>query len=178
MPLYELDGVRPDLPPRGQYYVAPDAVLIGKVRLLPGASVWFGAVLRGDNEWIEIGPESNIQDLACLHTDPGFPLTVGRGVTVGHCAILHGCKVGDDSLIGMGATLLNGSSVAAESIVGANALVTEGKSFPARSLVVGAPGKAVRSLDDGAIEAVRRAAVVYSDRARLYAGRLKEIQPD
>lgn len=178
MPIYTLDGQAPELPPRGQYYVAPTAVLIGKVRLLPGASVWFGAVLRGDNEWIEIGPESNVQDLACLHTDPGFPLVVGRGVTIGHQAMLHGCRVGDNSLVGMGATMLNGSAVGANSILGAGGLITEGKVFGDGILLVGAPAKPVRSLDEKAAHGLRAAADVYVRRARRYEAGLVEVAAD
>ena len=111
MPLYEFEGVRPDLPASGKYWIAPDATLIGKVRLLEEASVWFYAVLRGDNEWIEVGVRSNIQDGCVLHTDPGFPMKIGEGCTIGHKAILHGCTVGDNSLIGMGATVLNGAKI-------------------------------------------------------------------
>lgn len=175
MPIYELDGQRPELPANGDCWIAPDAVLIGRVRLLPGASIWFGAVLRGDNEWIEIGEGSNVQDLCCLHTDPGFPLVVGPKVTVGHRAILHGCKVGGGSLVGMGATVLNGATIGSRSLVGANALVTEGKSFADEALIVGAPAKAIRTLDAAAIEGLDRAADVYLRRAGLYWTRMVRV---
>ena len=175
MPIYAFEGQRPELPAPGTYWIAPDAVLIGKVRVKPGASIWFGAVLRGDNEWIEVGEESNVQDMAMLHTDPGFPLTIGRGVTVAHKAILHGCTVGDDSLVGMGAIMLNGSAVGAGSLVGAGALITERKQFPDRSMVVGAPGKAIRSLDDEAVDGLRRAAQIYSDRFKRYIATLQDV---
>ncbi len=130
MPIYELDGQAPEFPADGQYWVAETAVLIGKVRLKTDASVWFGAVLRGDNEWIELGLRSQIQDNATLHTDPGFPLTIGDDCVIGHKVMLHGCIVGNNSLIGMGAIILNGARIGNNSLVGAGALVTEGKSFP------------------------------------------------
>ncbi|MDB5557952.1 MAG: acetyltransferase protein, partial [Enterovirga sp.] len=151
MPIYSLNDVAPELPPEGDYWIAPDAHVIGRVRLGRGASIWFGSVLRGDNELIELGENVNIQEGSLLHTDPGFPMTIGRDCTVGHHAILHGCMVGEGSLIGMGATVLNGAVIGAGSLVGANALVTEGKSFPERSLIVGAPARAVRELDDAAV---------------------------
>lgn len=159
-------------------FVANTATIIGDVVLAEDASVWFGAVLRGDNEWIEIGEGSNIQDMAMLHTDPGFPLVVGRDCTIGHKAILHGCTVGDESLVGMGATMLNGSAVGPGSLVGAGALVTERKVFPERSMVVGAPAKAIRTLDEAALEGIRRAAHGYSRRSRHYAETLREVSPD
>lgn len=178
MPIYEFEGQRPELPAPGSFWIAPNAVLIGRVRVKPGASIWFGAVLRGDNEWIEVGEEANVQDLAVLHTDPGFPMVIGKRVTIGHQAILHGCTIGDDSLVGMGATMLNGSSVGRECLVGAGALITERKSFPDRSMVVGAPAKAVRSLDDAAADGLRKAAQVYVDRFARYASGLKEMPPE
>ena len=125
MPIYELDGHRPEFPADGNYWIAETAVLIGKVRLKSFSSIWFGAVLRGDNEWIEIGERSQIQDNATLHTDPGFPMTIGTNCVIGHNVMLHGCTVGDNSLIGMSATLLNGSKIGKGSLVGAGALVTE-----------------------------------------------------
>jgi carbonic anhydrase/acetyltransferase-like protein (isoleucine patch superfamily) len=175
MPLYELDGARPDLPGAGQCYIAETAVLIGKVRLQPDASVWFGAVLRGDNEWIEIGERSQIQDNATLHTDPGFPLTIGRSCVIGHNVILHGCTVGDHSLIGMGAILLNGARIGSNCIVGAGALVTEGKTFADNSLIVGAPARVVRSLDDQARQMITAGADIYVTRWRQYEKALKRI---
>lgn len=175
MPLYEFEGVRPEFPSSGKYWIAPDATLIGKVRLLEEASVWFYAVLRGDNEWIEIGVRSNVQDGCVLHTDPGFPLTIGEGCTIGHKAILHGCTVGDNSLIGMGATVLNGAKIGKNSIVGANALVTEGKEFPDNSLIVGAPAKVVRTLDEKAANGLKLAAASYYLRWPKYAQSFKRI---
>ena len=152
MAIYELDGQAPELPGEGQYYVADSAVLIGRVRLLAEASVWFGAVLRGDNEWIELGVRSQIQDNCTLHTDPGFPMVIGRDCVIGHNVILHGCTIGDNSLVGMGAIMLNGSKVGRNCIVGAGAVITEGKTFPDNSLIVGAPGRVVRTLDEKAAE--------------------------
>ena len=135
--------LRPEFPEAGSFWVAPDANLLGKVRLGRGANVWFGATLRGDNEWIEIGENSNVQEGVIGHTDPGYPLTLGKGVTVGHGAIIHGCTVEDDCLIGMGATILNGAVIGKGSIVGAGALVTEGKVFEPGSLIVGARRRCV-----------------------------------
>ena len=169
MPLWSLDGVLPELSADGDCWVAPDATLIGKVRLLAGASVWFGAVLRGDNELIEIGRCSNIQDLSVLHTDMGFPLTIGADVTVGHRAMLHGCTVGDNSLVGMGATILNGARIGRNCIIGAGALIGEGKEIPDNSLVVGMPGKVIRTLDDKAAAAILGSARHYVENARRYA---------
>ena len=143
MAIYELDGQAPDLPADGDYFIAETATVIGKVRLRKGASVWFGAVLRGDNEWIEVGEGANVQDNSTCHTDLGFPLTIGSNCTVGHNVILHGCSIGAHTLIGMGAIVLNGARIGANSIVGAGALITEGKSFPEKSLIVGTPARAM-----------------------------------
>ena len=170
MSCYRLDDAAPVL---GQdVFVAPGAHVIGRVTLGERASVWFGAVIRGDNDPITIGAESNVQDGAMIHADPGVPATIGRGVTIGHHAIVHGASVGDHSLIGMGATLLNRAVIGAESIVGANALVTEGKTFPPRSLIVGAPAKAVRSLTDAEVAGLRVSAATYVANARRYAAGL------
>src|ERR1700689_5766650 len=166
--IYELDGQKPDLPEEGRYWVAPSAAVIGRVRLKTDSSVWFGAVLRGDNEWIELGERSQIQDNATLHTDPGFPLTIGPDCLIGHNVILHGCTVGANSLIGMGAILLNGARIAPNCLVGAGALVTEGKTFPEKSLIVGAPARAVRTLDDAALKAIAGAADIYVRRFKQY----------
>ena len=175
MAIYELDGVRPEFPGEGTYWVAESAVLIGRVRLKRDASIWFNAVLRGDNEWIELGERSQIQDNATLHTDPGFPMTIGKDCVIGHNTILHGCTIGDHSLIGMGAILLNGSKIGAGSLVGAGALVTEGKSFPDGSLIIGSPARAVRTLDEKAQAAILGAADVYVRRWRQYAKGLTRI---
>ena len=175
MPIYELDGDKPEFPGDGHYFVADTAVLIGRVRLKHDASVWFGAVLRGDNEWIELGERSQIQDNATLHTDPGFPLVIGSNCVIGHNVILHGCTIGDNSLIGMGAILLNGARVGKNSLVGAGALVTEGKSFPDRSLIVGSPARAIRTLDEKAIELIGGGADIYVRRWKQYAKGLRKI---
>ena len=145
--LLKLGGVEPTVPAEGRYWVADNAVVIGDVRLADEASVWFGAVLRGDNEPINIGERSNVQDLCVIHTDIGFPATVGRGCTIGHRAILHGCTIDDNSLIGMGAIVQNGAVIGKNCLVGAGALIPEKRTIPDNSLVVGAPGKVVRELD-------------------------------
>jgi carbonic anhydrase/acetyltransferase-like protein (isoleucine patch superfamily) len=176
MPIFELAGQRPEFPADEQYWIAETAVVIGRVRLRSEASVWWGAVLRGDNEWIEVGERTQIQDNATLHTDPGFPLTIGRGCVVGHNVVLHGCTVGDGSLIGMGAILLNGARIGTNSIVGAGAVVTEGKTFPDNSLVVGAPARAIRSLDEKAAQMIAHGVDVYVRRWKHYAGALKRIE--
>ena len=175
MAIYGLNEDDPQLPANGRYWIAPNATLIGRVRLGEDVSVWFGAVLRGDNELIDIGAGSNIQDGAMLHTDPGIPLMMGTGVTVGHHAILHGCQVGDNSLIGMGATILNGARIGAGCLVGANSLVTEGKEFPAGSLILGSPAKAVRDLTVSASEGLRASATKYLANARRYSAGLRRL---
>lgn len=175
MPIYALDDLVPELPAAGSFWVAPDAQVIGRVRLAADVSIWFGAVVRGDNDQIDIGAGTNIQDGAMLHTDPGYLLSIGPGCTIGHHAILHGCTVGAGALVGMGATILNGARIGAGSLVGANALITEGKEFPERSLIVGAPAKAVRTLDDAAIEAIAKAAASYAARWRRFAAGLRRI---
>jgi carbonic anhydrase/acetyltransferase-like protein (isoleucine patch superfamily) len=175
MPIYELDGQRPDLPGSGRHWIAESAVVIGRVRLKRDASVWFGAVLRGDNEWIEIGERSQVQDNATLHTDPGFPMVIGADCVIGHNVILHGCIIGDNSLIGMGAILLNGSKVGKNCLVGAGALVTEGKSFPDNSLIVGSPARAVRPTDEAVAEQIRAGADIYVRRWQQYAQGLKRL---
>jgi carbonic anhydrase/acetyltransferase-like protein (isoleucine patch superfamily) len=173
--IYELDGQRPELPEAGRYWVADNATVIGKVRFKLDTSVWFNAVLRGDNEWIELGERSQIQDNATLHTDPGFPMTIGPDCVIGHNVILHGCTIGANSLIGMGAIMLNGSRVGANCLVGAGALITEGKSFPDGSLIVGSPARAVRQLTDEAIKLIAKGADTYVRRFKQYAKGLKKI---
>ena len=173
--IYELDGHKADLPEEGRYWIAPNATLIGKVRLKIDSSVWFGAVLRGDNEWIELGERSQIQDNATLHTDPGFPLTIGPNCVIGHNVILHGCTIGANSLIGMGAILLNGARIGANCLVGAGALITEGKTFPDQSLIVGAPARAIRTLDEAAMKSIAAGADIYVRRSKQYAKSLKPI---
>ncbi|GGD93121.1 gamma carbonic anhydrase family protein [Aureimonas endophytica] len=175
MAIYSLDGEHPVGISQQDVFVAPGAHLIGRVRLGAGVGVWFGAVLRGDNEWIEIGADTNIQDNAVLHSDPGAPLSIGAGCTIGHGAIVHGCTIGDNCLVGMGATILNGARIGRDSIVGANALVTENKSFPDGWLIMGAPAKPVRELDEAAIEALRESARRYRANAQRFAAGLRRI---
>ncbi|MBI5264438.1 MAG: gamma carbonic anhydrase family protein [Bradyrhizobium sp.] len=175
MAIYELDGQRPDLPADGNYFIADTAAVIGKVRLKPGASVWFGAVVRGDNEWIEIGEGANVQDNATCHTDPGFPLTIGKNCTVGHNVILHGCTLEDGALVGMGSIIMNGARIGRDSIVGAGAVITEGKEFPERSLIIGAPARVIRSLDSEQIERMSGAAMSYIMKGPHYRKGLKKI---
>ena len=176
MTLYALDGVSPELPDAGRYWVAPSASLIGKVRLEVNASVWFGAVLRGDNELILVGENSNVQDGCVLHTDMGAPLTIGRNCTIGHRAILHGCTIGDNSLIGMGATILNHANIGRNCLVGANALVAEGKIIPDNSLVVGMPAKVVRELDAETLDWLPKSAAGYVRNWQRYAKELRAVQ--
>ncbi len=173
MPLYEIDGVAPQLGPGA--WAAPSAELIGDVRLGARASIWFGAVIRADNTPIVIGEDSNVQDGAIGHSDPGFPLTIGARVTVGHQAILHGCTIADDCLIGMGARILNGAVLATECLVGAGALITEGKSFAAGSLIVGAPPRVVRQLTNEEKQALRMSAAHYAEKAARYAELLRAV---
>ncbi|WP_299174888.1 gamma carbonic anhydrase family protein [uncultured Brevundimonas sp.] len=175
MTIYALGDSRPQFPPAGEYWVAPSASVIGNVILHPNASIWFGAVLRGDNEPITIGPDTNIQDGSVLHTDMGSPLTLGRGVTVGHKAMLHGCDVGDYSLIGIGAVVLNGVKIGKNCIIGANALLTEGKIIPDNSLVVGQPGKVVRERDPEQIAVLRMSAEHYVQNWKRFAAELRAV---
>lgn len=168
MPLYKLDGIPPRLPAPGRYFVAPGAHLIGRVELREDANVWFNCVLRGDNEWITIGARTNIQDGSILHTDMGFPLDIGADCTIGHGVILHGCTIGDNTLIGMGATILNGAKIGKNCLVGANALVTEGKEFPDNSLIVGSPAKAVRTLGEDSREKFLESAKHYVENGQRY----------
>jgi carbonic anhydrase/acetyltransferase-like protein (isoleucine patch superfamily) len=175
MPLYAIDGIAPELPPGSDWFIAPNAILIGRVRLLKNASVWFGTVLRGDNDWIIIGENSNVQDNAVIHTDAGLPAILGSDVTVGHGAIVHSASVGDGAMIGMGATLLNGCKIGAGSVVGANALVGEGKEFAPGSLIVGAPARAIRTLTDDQRQALKGAADRYVANARRYRIGLERV---
>lgn len=178
MPHYVIDGIAPQLPNNGEYFVAPNAVLIGRVRLLKHASVWFGAVLRGDNDWITIGENSNVQDNVVIHADAGFPVMLGSHVTVGHGAIIHSATVGDGALIGMGATLLNGAIIGAGCVVGANALVGEGKVFAEGSLIIGAPARAVRTLDAEQRQRLLDGANGYVAKAQRYRETLRRTDAD
>ena len=171
--IYSLDDLEPQIDPTA--WMAPGCHIMGKVRIGADASVWFGAVLRGDNEWIDVGAGTNIQENAVLHTDWGFPLTIGAGCTIGHKAMLHGCQVGDNSLIGMGATVLNGAVIGRDCLIGAGALITEGKVIPDGSLVMGVPGRVIRPLDEAGITRLRASATSYQNNARRFAGGLKEI---
>ncbi|MBZ4022460.1 gamma carbonic anhydrase family protein [Rhodobacter sp. TJ_12] len=171
--IYELDGVAPIL---GQgAWVAPDANLIGKVVLEDAASVWFGCTLRGDNEEIRVGAGSNVQENVVCHTDMGFPLVIGENCTIGHKAMLHGCTIGAGSLIGMGATVLNGAKIGRGCLIGAGALITEGKEIPDGSLVMGAPGKVVRQLDDAAQQKLLASAARYRANAARFAKGLRPV---
>lgn len=173
MPITALDGVMPQI--AEGCWVAPDAVLIGKVRLMKGASIWFGAVLRGDNNWITVGEDSNVQDHSIIHADPGLPVTIGRGVTIGHRVIVHSASVADNCLIGMGAILLNGARIGSNSLVGAGALVTEGKVFEGGKLILGSPAKAIRDLTPGQIAGIGTSAEIYVKNAQRYADRLTPV---
>ncbi len=174
MPIFELEGAGPDVRPPGEGWIAPTATVIGTVILGSQSSIWFGCVLRGDRETIEVGAGSNIQDLSVLHTDPGFRLTIGKGCTIGHRAILHGCTIGDNSLVGMGAVVLNGAKIGRDCIVGAAALIQEGKEIPDGSLVIGLPGRVVRELSPTEIEGNRNSAAHYVDNWKRYAAGLRE----
>jgi len=175
MAIYELDGQAPELAADQRCWIAETAVVIGRVRLKQDASIWWGSVLRGDNEWIELGERSNIQESCTLHTDMGFPLTIGPDCTIGHNVVLHGCTVAAGSLIGMGAIVLNGAKIGERSLVGAGALVTEGKEFPPNSLIVGSPARAIRTFDEKAAKAVSFASEWYVKRWNQYAKGLKRI---
>ncbi|KQT54219.1 acetyltransferase [Aureimonas sp. Leaf454] len=175
MAIYELDGQAPELPADGSAFIADGARVVGKVRIGQDVSIWFGAVLRGDNEPMRIGASTNVQENAVLHSDPGFPLEIGEGCTIGHGAIVHGCTLGENVLVGMGATILNGARIGRNSIVGANALVTEGKDFPENSLIVGAPAKVVRELDAAAAAALKASAAHYVENGKRFSTGLKRI---
>ena len=169
--IYALDGVEPVIDP--QAWVAPDANIIGRVVLEAGASVWFGATLRGDNEEIRVGAGSNVQEACVLHTDMGYPLVIGADCTIGHKAMLHGCTIGEGSLIGMGATILNGAKIGKGCLIGACTLITEGKEIPDGSLVMGSPGKVVRELDEAARARLLKSAEGYQANAARFAKGMK-----
>ena len=173
MTLFALDGIAPEI--ADDSWIAPDANLIGRIVVEEGASVWFGCTLRGDNEEIRVGAGSNVQENTVCHTDMGYPLIIGAGCTIGHKAMLHGCVIGDNSLIGMGATVLNGAKIGKNCLIGAGALVTEGKEIPDGSLVMGMPGKVVRQLDEAAIEKNKWSALHYQQNAALFAKELKAL---
>lgn len=175
MALFELDGVKPVTPESGNFWVADNATVLGRVILKENASVWFNCVLRGDNDPIEIGENSNIQDSCVLHTDHGVPLTIGKDVTVGHMVMLHGCTIGDETLIGIGSTILNNATIGKNCIIGAHALIPEGKVIPDNSLVMGAPGKVVREISDHQVQVIRMSAVHYVENWRRHRAGLKRI---
>ena len=175
MPLYELDGVAPEVPADNSHWVAPDAHIIGNVRLGAGANIWFGATVRGDNERIDVGARSNIQEGCVLHTDMGFPLAIGEDCTIGHGVILHGCTLGNGVLIGMGAVVLNGAHIPDGCLVGAHALVTEGKSFPKNALIVGSPAKVVKLLGPESEARLKGSAAHYVENARRHKHGLRRI---
>lgn len=175
MGLYQIGDKKPQLPPHGEYWIAPNATVLGDVILHKDASVWFGVVIRGDNDPIVIGERSNIQDNSVLHTDVGVPLTIGADVTVGHKAMLHGCTVGDNSLIGIGATVLNRVVIGRNCIIGAHALIPEGKVIPDNSLVVGAPGRVIRELGEAEAAFLKASADHYVENWKRYARELKPL---
>lgn len=175
MPIYALDNVKPELPPAGTYWIAPNAVLIGRVRLLRNASVWFGAVLRGDNDWITVGENSNVQDNSVIHADPGQPVEIGANVTVGHNVIVHSAVIGDNSLIGMGSTILNRTKIGRNCLIGANTLIAEGKDIPDNSFVLGAPGRIVKQLNDAQLALLKISADVYVKNAQRFREGLEKI---
>lgn len=177
MTFYNLDGVDVATPASGAFWVAPNAVLLGKVKLEEEASVWFGAVLRGDNEWITIGERSNVQDGCVLHTDPGFPLTIGADCTIGHMVMLHGCTIGRGSLIGIGSIILNGAKIGEECVIGANTLIPENKEIPPRSMVMGSPGKIIRQISDDEVVRFQRGVGRYRANWKRFAAGLKPQTP-
>ena len=172
--LYALDGVAPTVDPTA--WIAPGTHVIGNTTVAADASVWFGTTIRGDNEPISIGAGSNVQENCVLHTDPGCPLTIGENCTIGHKAMLHGCTIGDNSLVGMGATILNGAVIGKNCLIGAGALITEGKVIPDGSLVMGVPGKVVRALDDAAIQGLTASALHYQQNAARFRKGLEPIK--
>lgn len=175
MPLYALGNFVPKTPTPDRFWVAPDAHVIGQVELGLDVGIWFGSVLRGDNEPIVIGDGTNIQEGTMVHVDPGFPVRIGKGCTIGHHAIIHGCTIGDNSLIGMGATVLNGAKIGNNCLIGANALVTEGKEFPDNSLIVGSPARIVRTLDERAAAGLRLSAENYIRNWQRFARELRPL---
>ena len=176
MTLYSLGDVEPVVPEDGDFWVAPDANVIGNVTLGQGSSVWFSATLRGDVDAIVVGDGSNIQENVVVHVDPGFPVKIGARCTIGHKAMIHGCEIGDETLIGMGATILNGAKIGKGCLIGAGALVTEGKEIPDGSLVLGAPGKVVREIGEAGLEANRASARTYRATTRRFQSYLSAVQ--
>jgi carbonic anhydrase/acetyltransferase-like protein (isoleucine patch superfamily) len=175
MSVYDLGGVAPELPEDGEYWIAPSASVIGRVILKKNASVWFGATLRGDNDPIVIGENSNVQDGSVLHTDTGSPLTIGANVTVGHMVMLHGCTIGDNSLVGIGSIILNGAKIGRNCLIGANCLITEGKEIPDNSLVMGAPGKVIREISQEQGQMLAGGALHYVQNWKRYKAGLRAV---
>ncbi|TNE36799.1 MAG: gamma carbonic anhydrase family protein [Alphaproteobacteria bacterium] len=175
MALYSLGERVPQVPEEGNFWIAPNAHVMGNVILAQDVSIWWGTVLRGDNDPITIGARSNIQDNSVLHTDDGCPLTIGEGVTVGHKAMLHGCSIGDNTLIGIGATVLNNAKIGKNCLIGAHALVTEGKEIPDNSMVLGAPGKVAKSLGPDFEKVLAQSAEVYVANYKRFKESLKRI---
>ena len=173
MTIYALDGIAPSI--AEDSWIAPDANVIGNVTLEEGGSIWFGCTLRGDNEVIHVGAGTNVQENTVMHTDMGYPLVIGAGCTIGHKVMLHGCTIGENSLIGMGACVLNGARIGRDCLIGAGALITEGKEIPDGSLVMGAPGKVVRALDAAAIDGLRASALHYQQNMRRFRAGLREV---
>ncbi len=168
MTVYSLDGKTPSLPSEGDYWIAPNAAVMGNVILKKNASIWFNVTVRGDNDPIEIGENTNIQDGSVLHTDVGMPLIIGKNVTVGHMVMLHGCTIGDNSLIGIGSIILNGAKIGRNCLIGANSLITEGKEIPDNSMVMGAPGKVVREVSEAQIQMLTGSALHYVENWKRY----------
>ncbi len=175
MTAYRLGDTSPQLPGAGEFWIAPTAVVVGNVKLLKNASVWFGATIRGDNELITIGEGSNVQDGSVLHTDPGAPLTIGTGVTIGHMVMLHGCEIGDNTLIGIGSIILNRTKIGRNCLIGANTLITEGKIIPDNSVVMGAPGRVVRQSGESETTMIKYSAAHYVENWKRYQRELKPV---
>jgi carbonic anhydrase/acetyltransferase-like protein (isoleucine patch superfamily) len=172
MPLYQYDGARVETPADGNFWIAPNATVIGRVSLASAVTVWFGATIRGDNEPIRIGRRTSIQENAVLHVDPGFPMDIGEDCTIGHLAMLHGCTIGAGALIGIGAIVLNGARIGAGAMIGAGALIPEGKVIPPNVVVLGSPGKVVRDVTDGDRVRIAEGVADYEAKCRLYRERL------
>lgn len=175
MAVYKLGEVTPKLPPQGEFWIAPNATVVGNVVIHAGASIWFNAVLRGDQDTITIGANTNVQDGSILHTDDGIPLNIGEGVTIGHKVMLHGCEIGDNTLIGIGAVVLNGAKIGKNCLIGANALITEGKVIPDNSLVMGQPGRVIRQMDEAAVQGLKWSAAHYVMNWKRFAEGMVQI---
>ena len=175
MAIYELDGIRPTLPSSGNYWVAGNAQVMGNVIFKENASVWYGATVRGDNDPITIGENSNVQDGSVLHTDVGMPLVIGANVTIGHMVMLHGCTIGEETLIGIGSTILNGAKIGRNCIIGAHTLIPEGKEIPDNSLVMGAPGKVIKPVSDHQAQVIKMSALHYVENWQKHKASCKRI---